>query len=209
MASVADCSSCMKPFVAVALVVCVWGVACQRGGRTQGAGQPVAATNAKIDLELSDVPIDDALRALAKQARINLSVDPDVTGSVSISVRAAPWQHILDAVVREHALQVIPIEVGNGRTVFRVANASTPPSPVTRFTGAPIDVSFDEVPIRTVAKTLSDFAGVSIVVDDDVQVDVTQWSRQVPWDFVLDHVVRKYELRAIRNGNEIRITKRP
>ena len=78
----------------------------------------------------------------------------------------------------------------------------------TELTGAPIDVSFEETPIRTVAKTLSDFAGVSIVVDDDVQVNVTQRSRQVPWDVVLDHVLRKYELRAVRNGNEIRITTR-
>jgi len=161
-----------------------------------------------IDLELKNVPIDDALRSLAKTAQINLSVDPDLTGSVTISVRATPWDQVLDTIAREHALRVTPIDVGNGRTVFRIANASSAPSPSTKFTGAPIDTSFNETPIRTFAKTLSDFAGVSIVVDDDVQVSVTQWSRQVPWDFVLDHVLRKYELRAIRNGNEIRITKR-
>jgi len=196
----------MKSFVVIAFFACVAVVACRHGDRAP-ANRPVAATKQKIDLELNNIPIHDALGALAKTAQINLSVDPDVAGSVTISVRETAWDQVLDTIAREHALRVTPIDVG-GRTVFRIANAASEPSPSTRFTGAPIDVSFNDAPIRAFAKTLSDFAGVAIVVDDDVQVNVTQFSRQVPWDFVLDHVLRKYKLRAIRNGNEIRITKR-
>ena len=198
----------MKRFIAIALVVCIGAVACQSGGRSNGASQPAVATKANVDLELSNAPIYDALRSLAKQAKINLSVDAGVTGSITISVRATPWDQVLDRIAREHQLQVMPIDVGNGRTVYRIASASSVTPSSSKFTGAPMDTSFEETPIRTVAKALADFARVSIVVDDDVQVNVTQWSRQVAWDFVLDHIVRKYELRAIRNGDEIRITKR-
>jgi len=169
--------------------------------------QTVAAAKQKIDLELDDVPIDDAMRSLAQAAQINLSLDPDVVGTVTVSVRATPWDRVLDSIAREHGLRVTPIDVGSGRTVFRIANASSPPPASTAFTGDPIDVSFRETPIRTVAKEIGELARVSIVVDEDVQVNVTQFARQLPWDFVLDHVLRKYELRAVRHGNAIRITK--
>jgi type II secretory pathway component HofQ len=201
----------MKTFIAVALVACVGVVACNRSnGPHTNQPSTMAAAKPRVDLELKDAPLYDALRSIAAQAQINLSVDADVTGSVTISVRATPWDLALHRIAREHALQVIPIDLGHGRTVFRIATTTTtsPTSSPTSFAGAPIDVSFHETPIRTVAKALSDFSGVSIVVDEDVQVNVTQWSRQVPWDFVLDHVLRKYELRAIQDGDEIRIKKR-
>jgi type II secretory pathway component HofQ len=190
------------------LVFVVWlcMVACHH------ASGPLVATPAptsrRIDLELTNVPIDDGLRAFAKAAQINLSVDPDVTGTVTLWFHATPWDQVLDEIVREHSLVVIPIDVGRGRTVFRIANTTTMRSESPHFTGTLIDVSFNATPIRTVAKTLAGLAGVSIVVDDDIQQNVTQFARQLPWDFVLDHVVRKYEWRTVRSGNEIRITKR-
>jgi hypothetical protein len=56
-------------------------------------------------------------------------------------------------------------------------------------------------------QTFAEFAKVDIVVDDDVQVTVTQFMRGVPWDLALEHVARKYNLRLIRTGKLIRVAK--
>ena len=57
-----------------------------------------------IELDLKNVPIHDVFRAIAERARVNLTVDPDVTGTISIQVHDAPWREVLDGIARDHGL---------------------------------------------------------------------------------------------------------
>lgn len=165
------------------------------------ASRPPPAADA-IDVDLREVPIHDAFRAIAKRARINLSVDPDVTGTVTLAVRA-PARAVLDTIAKQHALRIDP-----AGPVLHLSNATTPASPPKEYTGTPIDTSFDATPVRAVAKTFSDFANVRIAVDDDVEVAITQRVRNVPWDLALEHIARKYGLRVVRDGASIRLANR-
>ena len=187
-------------FVAAMLVV-----ACGSGnaGQRPAAPRQEQATNSttRIDLELTNVPIADALRALAEKAHINLdAAGAHLAGTVTINVRAKPWNEVLAMIANEHGLRVTM----TSSAVF-VSDASAPPPQP--FAGAPIEASFDDTPIKLAVQTIANLAHAKITVDDDVNVKVTLHLRGVPWDFALDHLVRKYGLQLIREGGGLRIKK--
>jgi type II secretory pathway component HofQ len=189
--------------------------ACGNPARSTAVTRVAAATSAgreKIDLELNDIDIYDALRALANKARISLFLDPDLTGTVTINVRSTPWDEVLAMIATDHALRVerLRVKTAAQRAALNISKESSPASPVSPgkdYTGEPIEMRFDDTPIRSAAKTFSDFAKVHIVVDDDVQASVTLHLRNIPWDLALDHLAQKYVLRIVRSGNQIRIAR--
>src|SRR5690348_11928180 len=160
---------------------------------TTGAGAPTRAQSsqptpaaaraaqapfsaAKIDLELTNSTLTDALAALAGRAQINLFADPhiDDAGRVTLTVHSAPWKDVLARIAAEHQLRVEKLDVrGSNHPSFWISMQSRPPAPVTSFSGARITARFDEAPVRDVAKALSAVAKRTIVVDDDVQVNIT------------------------------------
>lgn len=82
--------------------------------------QPVAAVGPKevesqerqftgepIDLELKDADIKDVLRTFGKITGLNIVVDPDVTGSVTVNLVHVPWDQALDIVLRINRLDYV------------------------------------------------------------------------------------------------------
>lgn len=182
-------------------------VACGSGNAGQRPAAPrqerATRSTTRIDLELTNVPTADALRALAEKAHINLdAAGAHLAGTVTINVRATPWNEALAMIANEHGLRVTM----TSSAVF-VSDASAPPPQAQSFTGAPIEASFDDTPIKAAVQTIANLAHTKITVDDDVNVAVTLHLRGVPWDFALDHLVRKYGLQLIRDGGGLRITK--
>ena len=162
-----------------------------------------ATSKPTVDLDLRDAPIYDALRALAQQAQVNLDVDSGLTGTVTINVRSAPWDDVLATIAKDHNLRVAVTG-----PVVHVSDGSKPAAPEHTFTGTPMKVRFDDTPIRDAVKVIADVAKIQIAVDDGIDVGITLHLRNVPWDLALDHLVRKYELRLVRDGDRLRIRKR-
>jgi type II secretory pathway component HofQ len=176
------------------------------GAPAAPTSKPAAGGANTIDLELHGVSMHDTLVIIGQQAHVNFSLDPDIEDTVTITAHAQPWEQVLDTIVKEHDLKVERLTFPKG-TVLRISRAATVAPAEQHFDGAPIDVAFDGVPIRTAAETIAELAKVEIVVDDDVQATVTQFARQLPWDLILDHVVRKYSLHIVRSGTTIRIAR--
>ncbi len=95
----------------------------------------------------------------------------------------------------------------------------TPPSPAalagpcgqTRlFAGAPVDVDFQGSDLRTTLRLLADTGGINLVLDPSVptnaRVDIKL--TQVPWDQVLDVLLKANLLTCIADGNVIRVLTR-
>lgn len=185
---------------------------CSPGSTTHGAGavqqhQVASQAETKIDLELDNAGLTDALRLLAGEAQINIFADPhlDDAGRVSLAAHAAPWREVLDKIVADHQLRVEQLTVrGVDRPSFWISRQSSPPAPVTRFTGERITAKFDDTPIRDVAKALSTVAKTTIVVDDNVDANITLHLR-LPWDLALYHLAQKYDLRIVPGEGAIRI----
>ncbi len=57
-----------------------------------------------ISLKLISVSLVDFFRALSEISGINILIDPDVQGSLTINVEQVPWDQLFDAVLSSHGL---------------------------------------------------------------------------------------------------------
>jgi type II secretory pathway component HofQ len=59
----------------------------------------------KISLDFKDIDIRDLFRFLAETGDLNLVIDPNVTGTVTIKMTKVPWDQVLDVVCKMHDLR--------------------------------------------------------------------------------------------------------
>ena len=57
-----------------------------------------------VTLKLVDVSLVDFFRAISELSGLNILIDPDVTGTITINVEQVPWDQLFEAVLRSHSL---------------------------------------------------------------------------------------------------------
>jgi type IV pilus assembly protein PilQ len=76
------------------------------------------------------------------------------------------------------------------------------------YTGEKIGIDFFDTDIRNVFRLLADYSGGNFAIDKDVQGKVTlAFEKPVPWDQVLDLVLRMNQLDKVQEGGIIRIAR--
>jgi len=81
----------------------------QVGGGNIAAGRQISGgqrvfTGDPISLNLKDADIKDVIRTFAQLTGLNIAVDPDVTGSVTVDFVDVPWDQALDLILRQNNL---------------------------------------------------------------------------------------------------------
>jgi type II secretory pathway component HofQ len=69
--------------------------------------RPVAGsrfTGELISLDLKDADVKDLLRTFAKLARVNVAIDSEVKGSVTVRLHDVPWDQALDVILQINGL---------------------------------------------------------------------------------------------------------
>jgi type IV pilus assembly protein PilQ len=87
-------------------------------------------------------------------------------------------------------------------------HAPVPPAQVSvsrRFVGRKISLDFQDADIADVIRLIADVSGLNIVLGEDVKGKVTLKLVNVPWDQVLDTILKMNNLGQIRDGNIIRV----
>ncbi len=99
---------------------------------------------------------------------------------------------------------------GVGAATQGAAQAVAQPSALQRFSGSPIDVDFQSANLRTVLRQLSEIGGINIVIDPSVPLNATVDLRliQVPWDQVMDVVLKSSGLTYELQGPVLRVLTR-
>ncbi len=64
-------------------------------------------TGEPISLELKDADIKDVLRMFAKTTGLNIVVDPDVSGTVTVQLDNVPWDQCLDTILKINRLDYV------------------------------------------------------------------------------------------------------
>jgi type II secretory pathway component HofQ len=80
--------------------------------RSAGAGYPAVVigepvrrfTGEPISLDLKDADIRDVLLTFSRLARLNMVIDPDVRGSVTVRLENVPWDQALDVILKVNGL---------------------------------------------------------------------------------------------------------
>ena len=75
------------------------------------------------------------------------------------------------------------------------------PKTVAAYTGAVSDLSFQDIPVRSVLQILADYYEFSLVAGDAVSGNVTIHLDNVPWDQALELVLRTRNLGSRLEGN--------
>jgi type IV pilus assembly protein PilQ len=57
-----------------------------------------------ISLDLKDADLKDVVRTFGKLAKVNIAIDPEVRGSVTLRLRDVPWNQALDVILRINGL---------------------------------------------------------------------------------------------------------
>lgn len=78
----------------------------------RSAGYPAVAigetqrryTGEPISLDLKDADIRDVLLTFSKLARLNMVIDPDVRGSVTVRLEDVPWDQALEVILKVNGL---------------------------------------------------------------------------------------------------------
>ena len=61
----------------------------------------------RISLDLKDADIRDVIRTFAQLARLNVVIDPEVKGSVTVRLYDVRWEDALDVILRSNGLGAV------------------------------------------------------------------------------------------------------
>ena len=118
-------------------------------GTKEVESQVAHFTGEPISLELKDADIKDVLRTFAKITGLNVVVDPDVSGSVTVNLENVPWDQCLDLILKINRLGY-SVE-NNVLRVARIERLTQEKSQAAAFRKE----SENAAPLRTITKTLS------------------------------------------------------
>ena len=71
--------------------------------RPATAHRPLAPGD-RISLDLKDADVRDVLRSFGRLARVNIAIDPEVRGSVTVRLNDVRWEDALDVILRSNGL---------------------------------------------------------------------------------------------------------
>ena len=57
-----------------------------------------------VSLKVVGISLVDFFRTISELSGLNILIDPDVTGSLTLNVEQVPWDQLLDAVLQSHGL---------------------------------------------------------------------------------------------------------
>jgi type IV pilus secretin PilQ/predicted competence protein len=118
-------------------------------GTKEVESQVAHFTGEPISLELKDADIKDVLRTFAKITGLNVVVDPDVSGSVTVNLENVPWDQALDIILKINRLGYT-VE-NNVLRVARMDRLTQEKAQAAAFRKE----SENAAPLRTITKTLS------------------------------------------------------
>lgn len=158
-----------------------------------------------VNLDLKDVDVPDTLRQkldVTDFATPVQSIETDRRGSgsrMAVAVAGA-FETMAYQTGTEYVLEISPRVVpedgddssdGTGAGVQK------------GYGGAPVTFNFQDIPVRTVLNLIGEEAQLNIVVADTVGGNVTLRLINVPWDQVLDIVLRAKNLDKRTDGNVV------
>jgi type II secretory pathway component HofQ len=173
----------------VLLFLCLWfapiGAAAQT---TDTAGVQT------MSLDVKDTDIQDVIRMISKGYDLNIILDKDVTGKVTLHLTDVPIMEGLQSLARSHGW-----EVSREGSVYFIRKATDETRSVISYNDGLLTLDVQNMDVVDFVKTLSSKTAVSIVPDSKISGKVSGKLYRVPVDD---------GLRAILEGNGFQVTRR-
>ena len=176
----------MKKTLILLLTVAVMAVA-QSQDTTKQNLYPIdkipVADSIKIPvLDFKNTDIKDVLRGLGMQYSVNIFVDPEVSGLISLYLTDVTVKSAIDFVVKRNNCAY---SVDNGIVKVYKYQAPPPPPPpkpkvVFHFDGKLLDVDVKEQPVKDIARMFGDSAHVNVIDDGSADRNISARLVKIP-----------------------------
>ncbi len=181
---------CMRIFRRCLLVCCLLAAA-PAPGRAQQEDSGAVRT---MSLDVKDVDIRDAIRMISKGYDINVLLDPEVTGNITVHLTDVPIMEGLQSLAESNGLEVV-----KEGSLYRIRKATQEERSLIRYQGGYLTVDVQNLDVGTFIKDISSKTAASIVPDSKIQGKISGKLYQVPLDD---------GLRALLEGNGFKVTRR-
>lgn len=191
----------------VAMVVLV-AVAIAGISTSPAEGSTGIYSGSPIDLDLVNADLKNVLATLADVTELVFAMDARTAESgaldlqVSVAYEAVPWDLALDEILTEAGLQW-KLE---GKVLW-VYLPSFPPTGDRNFTGDPINLKLEDAKLVDVLANMSKVTGLEIDFDPDLETTVSVRLHEIPWDQVLDLILRISGFAHAQDGEVLEVVR--
>ena len=163
-------------------------------------------SGAPISLELVDADLQKLLTAFSDMTDFVFVVDSPTVEmggldhSVTVDYEMIPWDQALDEILIASNL-TWTLE---GKVLW-VHRPNSGPGGDRNFTGDAINLRLEDAKLTDVLRSLTKVTGLGIEFDPDVETTISVALRSVPWDQVLDLILRISGFDYTQDGNSIEV----
>jgi type II secretory pathway component HofQ len=165
-------------------------------------------SGAPISLELVDADLQKLLTAFSDMTDFVFVVDSQTVEMgglahlVTVDYKSIPWDQALDEILIASGL-TWTLE---GRVLW-IHQPDSGPDGDRNFTGDAINLRLEDAKLTDVLRSLAKVTGLGIEFDPDVETTISVALRSVPWDQVLDLILRISGFDYTQDGNSIEVFK--
>ena len=125
-------------------------------------------------LDFEDADVRDVLRGLGMQYNVNIFIDDDVKGSISLYLADVSVKNAIDFIVKRSGF-AYTVENEIVKVYKYVEPPEPPPEPLMKFSmnDGILDIDLKDVPVENAARLFSDTAGINVIVDGGINKKIT------------------------------------
>jgi type IV pilus assembly protein PilQ len=166
-----------------------------QGAAQTGQSNPaLPATEQKLSIDVKDTDIRDVIRMISKGYDLNILLDQDITGKVTLHLVDVPIMEGLRSIAASNNLDVV-----RDNSVYYIKKATAEQKSMIRIMNGKLTVDIQNVDVRDFLKELSSKSAMSIVPDAKVEGKISGKLYQVDLDD---------GMRALLEGNGFTVVKR-
>jgi type II secretory pathway component HofQ len=165
-------------------------------------------TGAPINLDIADADLKDVLEVFAKVTDFVFVVDAQTVGMggldqvVTVNYELVAWDRVLDEILIDAGLEWTL----EGKVLWIHLPARAPTGD-RNFTGDAITLRLRDAELADVFETLSKVTGLNMEFDSEVEGTITVSLPEIPWDQVLDVILRISGYEYVQEGEVLNVFK--
>lgn len=155
---------------------------------------PASAEDRKMSIDVKDTDLRDVIRMISKGYDINILLDNDISGKITLHLVDVPIMEGLNSIAESNGLEVVKEGM-----VYKIKKSTAEQKSLIRFGDGKLTVDVQNIDVKSFLKELSSKAAISIVPDGKVDGKITGKLYQVDLED---------GLRALLEGNGFKVVKR-
>jgi type II secretory pathway component HofQ len=159
-----------------------------------------------IDLDLVDANLQELLATFSEITDFVFAMDARTAETgvldsrISAGYESTPWDRVLDDILSEADLEWTL----EGKVLW-IHLPDSAPAGDRNFTGDPINLRLEDAKLVDVLGTMSNVTGHELVFDPAVDATVSVRLQEIPWDQVLDLVLRVSGFDSAHKGDTLEV----